>query len=321
MSSCRVDMVGRTCTSEASNHSRMTARTSVSSVGSTFESNVDIDPDNTHTLPSPHDDLPTTSGSGIMIIPNTSSEALKSSKMGRKIVRFCNVHLREYGTCLGDNPSVSRGAPLSLDWNVKTNLTYSIDAFEKSEHYSANLKSTDKPTPLKRSSLERLHTLKMMGYSRREIKDATNEAERIKAQRFRTRRQVERREKIRALLNSIMCFFQFKEDVWDVDNLGDSLRTVSTRHSVVDCPPISLDIGEARIHETQEKSTTGGGRRKQFLKEEWLKVQKHWEHSRWESSWNRKARDSLDVARHSKTYSIDIPVELESATSLPEIDG
>ena len=293
MSSCRVDMVGRTNTPEQSNHSRVTARTSVSSVGSLFELSVDIDPDNTDILP-PLDDASSTSGED------------------RKIVQFCNVHLREYGACLGDNPSVSRGAPLSLNWDVKTNLTYSIDAFEKSEHYSANLKSTDKHEPLQLSSLERLHVLKRLGYSRKEIKDATDEVERIKAQRFRTRRQIERREKIRAFLNSIMCFFQFSEDQLDVDNiLGDSLKTVSTRNSSVDIQTIGTDVSQARLHESQKKSTTWGGQRKQLLKEEWQKIQKHRGQPRQESNWDRKPRDSLDVARHQNNYAFDLSVEVE----------
>eukprot|EP00533_Pseudo-nitzschia_delicatissima_P000049 CAMPEP_0116084142 /NCGR_PEP_ID=MMETSP0327-20121206/3647_1 /TAXON_ID=44447 /ORGANISM="Pseudo-nitzschia delicatissima, Strain B596" /LENGTH=313 /DNA_ID=CAMNT_0003575073 /DNA_START=148 /DNA_END=1089 /DNA_ORIENTATION=- len=299
MSSCRVDMVGRTYAAEQSIHSRVTARTSVSSVGSAFELSVDIDPDITDILPSPLDDSSLTSG-----------ESLKPCKIGKKIVRFCNVHLREYGTCLGDNPSVSRGAPLSLDWDVKTNLMYSIDTFEKSEHYSANLKPIDERETLKRlSSFERLQLLLSLGYSRKEIKGATEEVERIKAQRFRTKRQLERRDMIRAFLNSIMCFFQFSEDDFDVDTiLGDSLSSVRTRISIVDNPTLGTDISQARFHETQKKSKSWGGRRKQVLKEEWQKIKKH---RKQPSDWNRKPRDSLDVARHPKNYAFDLSVETE----------
>jgi hypothetical protein len=55
---------------------------------------------------------------------NAPRSALKKSGQGRcgqgssmaLKVCFQEVHLREYGMVLGDNPSVSHGAPVQLDW-------------------------------------------------------------------------------------------------------------------------------------------------------------------------------------------------------------
>ena len=46
--------------------------------------------------------------------PGTSRRAQNSSMLMK--VSFQEVHLREYGMVLGDNPAVSHGAPVQLDW-------------------------------------------------------------------------------------------------------------------------------------------------------------------------------------------------------------
>ena len=46
--------------------------------------------------------------------PGQTRSAQNSSMLLK--VSFQNVHLREYGMVLGDNPAVSHGAPVQLDW-------------------------------------------------------------------------------------------------------------------------------------------------------------------------------------------------------------
>jgi hypothetical protein len=56
---------------------------------------------------------------------------------------------------------------------------------------------------LKRPSFERLHILTNLGYSRKEIKDATNDAQIIRKQRSQTKSRVERTNKLLRLLEKI----------------------------------------------------------------------------------------------------------------------
>jgi hypothetical protein len=62
--------------------------------------------------------------------PGQSRSAQNSSMMMK--VHFVNVHLREYGMVLGDNPAVSHGAPVQLDWEPQEEHDpVHIDNYEK----------------------------------------------------------------------------------------------------------------------------------------------------------------------------------------------
>jgi len=157
---------------------------------------------------------------------NSGSEAL------RKSVRFANVELREYEMCLGDNPAVARGAPVSLDWKYNKEHSYkSLDDFEGSELSKGKL-GYGLGVATKRPSLERLHLLKDLGYSRDEIKEATDTAQLIQRQRFRTRRRSERAERFQEAFNVLTCLCRPSEKFCDpFEKLGESISTVSTRSS------------------------------------------------------------------------------------------
>jgi hypothetical protein len=59
------------------------------------------------------------------------SRSAQNSSMLMK-VHFANVHLREYGMVLGDNPAVSHGAPVQLDWDHQhEHDPVHIDNYEK----------------------------------------------------------------------------------------------------------------------------------------------------------------------------------------------
>ena len=285
-------------------------RTNTTSVGTT----IDVDNDNAGIASSSHGDI-------LEDVP--SSEASRPSKTDKKIVRFCDVHLREYDLCLGDNPSVHRGAPLALDWNVKTELKYSIEAFEESEHSGV----TPHPTAglsLKRPSLERLHVLKDLGYSRQEIKEAMDEVHRIKMQRFKTIRQVERSDRTRAFLNAITRFFRSSHNCCDPnEKLNVSVSTVSTRGSI-DWSTISTGVAHASPPTGNKyyTKTRRSGRTKKDLKQDWqTKIQKHWEQRKWRDNRKRRThRDSLDLARHPKLHSIDLLAPHPSVKSKEEAD-
>merc|ERR1719506_2664911 len=61
-------------------------------------------------------------------IDDGNSKTKTEEKKEDRVVQFSTVEIRLYGQCLGDNPSVSRGAPISLDWDYDTTniVTHSI---------------------------------------------------------------------------------------------------------------------------------------------------------------------------------------------------
>merc|ERR1711907_916656 len=128
-----------------------------------------------------------------------SSATVDSDKQHRRSVSFSNVQVREYDLCLGDNPSVTQGAPVSLDWSYKHEESYALDEyeFEMSTFSSSSLVLND------RSPSERFHLLRQLGYSRDEIALASLTAKRIRDEREQTVRQVERKETIRYIVDKL----------------------------------------------------------------------------------------------------------------------
>ena len=241
---------------------------------------------------------------------NDSDNDYQYGNESPKRVKFSNVSLREYNLCLGDNPSVTRGAPITLGWKYQTELYYqTIDEFEESQHSS--LKTRRSRVCSKRPSLERLHLLKELGYSRVEIKEATDIAQAIKNQRLRTRRQVERSQQWNAILHSIRCFFICTERFRSTnDKLSESVSTISTARLSIDWS--SHGANEDTSHKRHPKKETIRDRGLQ-RQESWQKrMQKHMQQKVW-SHWSRRShRDSLDIARHST--SIDLGISLDEIT-------
>ena len=64
----------------------------------------------------------------------TSSRMDHSSyyQQQRKKVQFTTVLVRTYDQCVGDNPSVSYGTPVQLDWHYEQYTPIALDAFEAS---------------------------------------------------------------------------------------------------------------------------------------------------------------------------------------------
>ena len=147
--------------------------------------------------------------------------AAASSKETVRSVRFSTVSVRKYDLCLGDHPSVRQGAPVSLDWTYRRKESrYPLDEYERRRsniaakrrrrehhrHYdnNNNVSSKDEDRLRQRSSLERLHLLKELGYSRKEIEEAAERARKIREQRFRTIRRVERSDAVRSIIDKVL---------------------------------------------------------------------------------------------------------------------
>lgn len=54
-----------------------------------------------------------------------SSEVRKNLK-----VTFSQVKVRHYGLCVGDNPAVSLGVPITMDWTIVSEETTSVDSYD-----------------------------------------------------------------------------------------------------------------------------------------------------------------------------------------------
>jgi hypothetical protein len=133
---------------------------------------------------------------------DNSDENFDQSSKG-KAVRFSIVDVRDYSLCLGDNPSVSRGVPISLDWHYDDIRSFELDSYELDR--SDSRRGSEE---LKLPSLQRIQLLKRLGYSRGEINEQTKEVQLAKQKRFLTRRSVEREDRVKALVRSMFKFFR-----------------------------------------------------------------------------------------------------------------
>lgn len=102
-------------------------------------------------------------------------EGQRSSTL--KGVRFGNIVITEFPIILGDNPAVTSGAPVTIDWTPQAENSYSVNAFEQF-----------KPARRRRRKLlisvsSRAILLLAAGYSVDEIADASINAQQIKHER------------------------------------------------------------------------------------------------------------------------------------------
>lgn len=99
-------------------------------------------------------------------------------------VQFSTVIVHQHAQVLGDNPSVSEGAPLMLDWTAEESTTYpSIDDYEQHRHPTA--------MPVRKlDAEERMWRLLDAGVTLQEIQLAEVEAGRTRAERESTRQTI-----------------------------------------------------------------------------------------------------------------------------------
>jgi len=92
-----------------------------------------------------------------------------------KRVSFSGVKVRFCWIELGDNPAVSSGPPISISWYYFEEYCVSVDFYEANEISCTPLVAI--------SPFERIRLLVEAGYSLAEIRDRTNEVEKIKRRR------------------------------------------------------------------------------------------------------------------------------------------
>mmetsp|Transcript_11738 Transcript_11738/g.13201 ORF Transcript_11738/g.13201 Transcript_11738/m.13201 type:complete len:219 (-) Transcript_11738:162-818(-) len=127
----------------------------------------------------------------------TVIQTKKNKKKKKGTVQFSTVHIREHNFCLGDNPAVSRGPPISLDWYYTRNeeMLYDIDDYEQELQQLGRQGVT---SCICIPSNDRVHLLRQIGYSRKELREATCRVEKSKNQRLQTKKRLQQMDKIRS---------------------------------------------------------------------------------------------------------------------------
>jgi hypothetical protein len=118
----------------------------------------------------------------------TIVSALKSSKCPstelpcaqQKNVRFSSIEIREYPGCLGDNPAVSAGVPITIEWEHQCEYELNVQDYEAARPPRRN------KFQMRIGPLDRTLILKSSGYSRQEIKARIKETDIARHQRQRT---------------------------------------------------------------------------------------------------------------------------------------
>mmetsp|Transcript_26643 Transcript_26643/g.32848 ORF Transcript_26643/g.32848 Transcript_26643/m.32848 type:complete len:292 (-) Transcript_26643:286-1161(-) len=134
------------------------------------------------------DTISTDSSDNIIDRPNTatdssinSSSPSSTSNISDLRVLFDQVTIREYRVVPGDNPSVSIGPPLQLDWASIQNYHASVDEYEKLRNGERRVSTQMRIPETYRQRLLELH-----GSSQTDIAKSTKDAEIVKRQRIQT---------------------------------------------------------------------------------------------------------------------------------------
>ena len=106
-----------------------------------------------------------------------------SPKPAKKTVQFSDLEIRTYPVTLGDNPSVSSGPPLTLDWNYTTTHTFAVETYESQRPPASRRKLSEMALP---QSLRIELLCEDARISLRTIEAQCREVERCKKQRRRT---------------------------------------------------------------------------------------------------------------------------------------
>ena len=107
------------------------------------------------------------------------------------MVSFGSVTIRKYPIMLGDNPCVSRGAPVTIDWEYQSEHEVDLSRYEakKKAELERMLRAGDDDMPGgKIPYMLRNHLLTASGYTQREIQEKIYEVRKAQKKRFQTAR-------------------------------------------------------------------------------------------------------------------------------------
>jgi len=114
---------------------------------------------------------------------SSSEEDMKCKKRNVSKLSFSSVTIRSYAMTLGDNPSVTLGPPLTIEWEHFDSLTTSLDDYELKRGPSRNRASYKIPYIL------REQILRYVGFGRAELHEASIEIAKTKRGRLSSAHQ------------------------------------------------------------------------------------------------------------------------------------
>lgn len=128
-------------------------------------------------------------------------------------VRFRNVQIREYGIVLGDNPSCSKGPPVSLGWEYdqEGQQEVLVDVYEK-----WRVGQRRSMHEMRLPAEVRFGMLREWDVQTRDMKTTESELKEIKTQRLRTLVKVQRKESMKQFtkkLKRTVSFNRLKSDI------------------------------------------------------------------------------------------------------------
>ena len=105
-----------------------------------------------------------------------------SSPMSDHRVNFTTVEIQEYPIIPGDNPSVSTGVPLTIDWMPLNKNAYDFEEYEQAVEETRRTCRAEIRVPPSR----RMEVLRQLGVSRGEIQEVIKAVNAARKQRQRT---------------------------------------------------------------------------------------------------------------------------------------
>mmetsp|Transcript_16990 Transcript_16990/g.19444 ORF Transcript_16990/g.19444 Transcript_16990/m.19444 type:complete len:208 (+) Transcript_16990:155-778(+) len=117
---------------------------------------------------------------------------------------FTTIEIREYPIILGDNPSVSQGAPLTIGWEHWNVVKWDFDEYEETRPARRSYVEMSVPMEMRYNVLER------SGYKSGEIMRKVKEIKALKLQRMETTQQLyrsESHEKLEKVQRRLRNFF------------------------------------------------------------------------------------------------------------------
>jgi hypothetical protein len=115
----------------------------------------------------------------------SSSEQEVEEEESNTKVRFSYVQIRGYSQTIGDNPSVSNGTPIQLDWDYQDYGAIDCNLYE---YHRGSRRSREE---MIMNHVQRRNLLKhVYGRTDSELNDAKVQVQTIKKQRYRTNRRL-----------------------------------------------------------------------------------------------------------------------------------
>ena len=131
-----------------------------------------------------------------------SSTSSTSTSSTSSTVSFDTVEIRGYYITLGDNPSCSRGPPISLDWKYEQELVMKVEEYEQHHQQQQTGRRSKEQMivpAVVREEMIRTNT----DYTRSEIQDTVQEIQKIQKSRQKNATHSVRRQRNEELLESI----------------------------------------------------------------------------------------------------------------------